>query len=187
VVASPSRNVVLAGSWRNGAPRSVRSLWQATAAFSKQGEGTQAPALGILECSADARVSFRHPITMDLCGKGERVGEGPERHQKSVYARPSWWNPRSACRCFHFGIWAPPWASQSDDKTALRGDRPIKTMRSRDLSSLPENRTVFSSTCRNSVRFCAVGRHRRPSRGLWSLQWQSPTAQYRYAIFSHPL
>jgi RHS repeat-associated protein len=83
---------------------------------------------------------------------------------------PNWYiycgNPRSACRCYHFGIWALPWASQPDDKTALRGDRPDKTMRSRGLSSLPENRTVFSSTCRNSVRFCAVGRNRRPFRGL---------------------
>ena len=95
--------------------------------------------------------------------------------------------PRSASRCSHFGIRALPWASQSDDKAALRRDRPIKTMRSRGLPSLPENRTVFSSTCRNSVRLCAVGLNRSPFRGSWSPHWQSPTAQYRSATFLHPL
>ena len=90
---------------------------------------------------------------------------------------------RSACRCSHFGIWAMLWASQSDGKAALRRDRPVETMRSRGLPSLPENRTVFSLACRNTLRFCAVGRNRRPFRGSRSPQWQSPMAQYRYAIF----
>ena len=56
--------------------------------------------------------------------------------------------PCSACGCSDFGIWALHWTSQSDDKTALRRDRPIRTMRSRGLSSLPEDQMVFSPTCR---------------------------------------
>ena len=55
-------------------------------------------------------------------------------------------SPRSACRCSHFGIRAMLWASESDGKAGLRRDRPIETMRSRCLSSLPENPTVGSES-----------------------------------------
>ena len=58
-----------------------------------------------------------------------------------------WLSPHSACGCSHLGIWAAHWTSQSDDKAALRGDRPVKTMLSRGLSSLPESQTAFSPAC----------------------------------------
>ena len=47
-------------------------------------------------------------------------------------------------------------------------DRPIKTICSRSLSSLPEDQMVFSPACRYSVRFCAMGRDQRPFRGSWT-------------------
>ncbi len=63
----------------------------------------------------------------------------------------------------------------------------IKTICSRSPSSLPEDQMVFSPACRYSVRYCAMGRDQRPFRGsLAPPQWQSSTAQYRHATFSHP-
>jgi len=57
---------------------------------------------------------------------------------------------------------------QSDDKAALRRDRPIKTICSRSPSSLPEDQMVFSPACRYSVWYCAMGRDQRPFRGSWA-------------------